>query len=107
MNDNELKRMEQESASLLDLLREVRDEDNRSFTPGECKPYGVSVKVRRAISPYWLVAASLLGFVLGVAVPRNGGKVSDTAYTLLADSSYTVGRSLASGDVNFSLLVVK
>ena len=105
MNDNELKRMEQESASLLGLLREVRDEDNCSFTRSECKPY--ATKVRRSISPYWLVAASLLGFVLGVAVPRNGEKVSDTAYSLLADSSYTVGRSLASGDVNYSLLVVK
>ena len=105
MNDNELKRMEQESAQLLDLLRETRDEDNRSFAPRECKPY--AKKVRRTISPYCLVAASLLGFVLGVAVPRSGGRVSDTAYTLLADTSYTAGRSLASGDVNFALLVVK
>lgn len=105
MNDNELKRMEQESALLLDLLHEARDEDNRSFTPRECKPY--IKKPRRTISPYWLVAASLIGFVLGIAVPRNSSKVSDTAYTLLADTSYTVGRSLASGDVNFALLVVK
>ena len=105
MNDNEQKRMEQESAQLLDLLREARDEDNRSFTPRDCKPY--AKKVRRTISPYWLVAASLLGFVLGVAMPRDSGRIQDSTYTLLADSSYTVGRSLASGDVNFALLVVK
>ena len=63
MDNNELKRMEQESTQLLDLLREARDEDNRSFAPRDCKPY--AKKVRHAISPYWLVAASLLGFVLG------------------------------------------
>lgn len=105
MNDNELKRMEQESAELFGLLRETRDEDNRSFTPRECKPY--AKKPRRTISPYWLVAASLIGFVLGIAVPRNSNKVSTPTYSLLADTSYTVGRSLASGDVNFALLVVK
>ncbi len=105
MDNNELKRMEQESTQLLDLLREARDEDNRSFAPRDCKPY--AKKVRHAISPYWLVAASLLGFVLGFAVPRSSCKVSDTTYTLLSDTSYTVGRNLASGDVNFALLVVK
>lgn len=106
MNDNELKRMEQESAELLGLLREVHDEDNAVITPRQCKPY--AQKVHRTISPYWLVAASVLGFVLGMAMPRGTNEVSEpTTYTLLADSSYTVGRSLASGDVNFSLLVVK
>ena len=53
MNDNELKKMEQESAELLDLLREVRDEDNATITPRQCKPH--VQKVRRTISPYWLV----------------------------------------------------
>jgi hypothetical protein len=44
---------------------------------------------------------------MGFAMPRNSNKVSGTTYSLLADTSYTVGRSLASGDVNFALLVVK
>ena len=106
MNDNELKKMEQESAELLDLLREVRDEDNASITPRQCKPY--AQKVRRTISPYWLVAASVLGFVLGMAMPRHSSTLSDESpYTLLADTSYTTGRSLAAGDVNFALLVVR
>ena len=105
MNDNELKKMEQESAELLDLLREVRDEDNATITPRQCKPY--VQKVRRTISPYWLVAASVLGFVLGIAVPRHSSTLPDESpYTLLADTSYTTGRSLAAGDVNFALLVV-
>jgi hypothetical protein len=42
-----------------------------------------------------------------MAMPRGANEVSEPTYTLLADSSYTVGRSLASGDVNFALLVVK
>ena len=106
MNDNELKRMEQESAELLNLLHEVRDEDNATITPRQCKPY--TQKVRRTISPYWLVAASVLGFVLGMAMPRQSSTpTEESPYTLLADSSYTTGRSLAAGDVNFALLVVK
>ena len=47
MNDNELKRMEQESAELLGLLREVHDEDNATITPRQCKPY--AQKVHRTI----------------------------------------------------------
>ena len=106
MNDNELKKMEQESAELLDLLREVRDEDNATITPRQCKPH--VQKVRRTISPYWLVAASVLGFVLGMAMPRQSATPTDESpYTLLADTSYTTGRSLAAGDVNFALLVVR
>lgn len=106
MNDNELKRMEQESAEIIGLLREVRNEDNASIRPHQCKPY--AQKVRRTISPYWLVAASILGFVLGIAVPRHSSApTDDLPYTLLVDTSYTTGRSLAAGDVNFALLVVK
>ena len=52
-----------------------------------------------------LVAASVLGFVLGIAVPREN-RYSSTEYTtLLADTSYIIGRSLAAGDINFALLV--
>lgn len=105
MDDKELKRMEQESAELLTLLRETRDEDNATITPRQCKPY--ATKVRRTISPYWLVAASLLGFVLGLTIPRNMPTAGSELTTLLADTSYTTGRSIAAGDVNFALLVTK
>ena len=103
MNDNELKRIEQESAELLALLHEVRDEDNAALRIAPCpRP---SKKKSLRISPYWLVAASVLGFVLGMAVPRNNGFATPEYTTLLADTSYTIGRSLASGDINFALLV--
>ena len=102
MNDNELKRIEQESAELLALLHEVRDEDNVSLRIASCpRPSKKSLR----ISPYWLVAASVLGFVLGIAVPRENKYSSKEYTTLLADTSYTIGRSLASGDINFALLV--
>ena len=102
MNDNELKRIEQESAELLALLHEIRDEDNAAVRIAACpRPQKKSLR----ISPYWLVAASVLGFVLGVAVPREPRYSAKEYTTLLADTSYTIGRSLAAGDVNFALLV--
>ena len=102
MNDNELKKIEQESAELLALIHEVRDEDNATIRIVPC-PRPSKRNLR--ISPYWLVAASMLGFVLGVAVPRNNGFSAKEYTTLLADTSLTIGRSLASGDINFALLV--
>ena len=103
MNDNELKRIEQESAELLALLHEVRDEDNATVRIAPCpRP---SKKKSLRISPYWLVAASVLGFMLGMAVPRDTGIAAREYTTLLADTSHTLGRSLAAGDVNFALLV--
>ena len=103
MNDNELKTMEQESAELFALLREVRDEDNASVRIAPCPCPGKKRSLR--ISPYWLVAASVLGFMLGMAVPRDTGIAAREYTTLLADTSHTLGRSLAAGDVNFALLV--
>ena len=103
MNDNELKRIEQESTELLALLREVRDEDNATLHVAPCPRPSKRRSLR--ISPYWLVAASVLGFVLGIAIPRESTFSKQEYTTLLADTSYTIGRSLASGDINFALLV--
>lgn len=102
MSDNELKRIELESFELLDLLHEVKDEDNATLRISPCPR---SSKKLFRISPYWLIVASVLGFVLGMAVPRDNGFTPKEYSTLLADTSYTIGRSLAAGDVNFALLV--
>ena len=102
MNDNELKRIEQDSAELLTLLHEVRDEDNATLRIAPCPR---TSKKNFRISPYWLVAASVLGFVLGMAVPRDNGRSTQEYTTLLADTSITIGRSLAAGDINIALLV--
>ena len=48
---------------------------------------------------------SMLGFVLGMAIPRENTFSKQEYTTLLADTSYTIGRSLAAGDINFALLV--
>lgn len=103
MNDNELKRIEQESTELFALLHEVHDEDNATLC---IPPYpSLSKKKPLRINPYWLVAASVLGFVLGMTVPRENGYSSKEYTAQLADTCYTFGRSLAAGDVNFALLI--
>lgn len=103
MNDNELKIMEQESAELFSLLREVRDEDNAGISISPCPHPNKKVYIR--VSPYWLVAASVLGFVFGMSVPRENRFSSMEYTTQITDACDTVGRSLAVGDVNFALLI--
>ena len=103
MDDNELKIIEEASAELLALLRETRDEDNATIHKAPCPRPSKRKEFR--ISPYWLVAASVLGFVLGMAVPRDTDIAAREYTTLLADTSHTLGRSLAAGDINFALLV--
>jgi hypothetical protein len=39
------------------------------------------------------------------AVPRDNGRSTQEYTTLLADTSITIGRSLAAGDINIALLV--
>ena len=109
MNDNELKRKELENADILELLHEIRNEENSSLTPRECRPY--TKRERSLVSPYWLVAASVIGFVIGIAMPKGMPDVHDDALAQerngnsavsIADNS--AGKSIASGDVNLKLL---
>ena len=103
MNDNEFEKIEQESTELFALLREVRDEDNASV---RIAPYPrLSKKKYLRINPYWLVAASVLGFVLGIAVPREDRHSSKEHTAQFAATKHSIGRSLADGDVNFALLI--
>ena len=102
MDDNELKKIEEESTELLALLRETRDEDNVAVRIAPC-PQMRQKSLR--LSPYWLVAASVLGFVLGTVMPRGDSFPAKEYTTLLADTGVAVGCSLAAGDVNFALLV--
>ena len=102
MNDNELKKIEQESKDLFTLLREVREEDNATVRIASCPRLR---KKSLHINPYWLVAASVLGFVLGITVSHENGYSSKEYTAQLADTNHTIGRSLADGDVNFALLI--
>ena len=102
MNDNEFEKIEQESMELFALLREVRDEDNATVRIASCPRLR---KKSLHINPYWLVAASVLGFVLGITVPRENVYSSKGHTTQLEETNLSVGRSLADGDVNFALLI--
>ena len=102
MNDNEFEKIEQESTELFALLREVRDEDNATVRIASCPRLR---KKSLHINPYWLVAASVLGFVLGITVSHENGYSSKEYTAQLAETNHTIGRSLADGDVNFALLI--
>ena len=102
MNDNEFEKIEQESTELFALLREVRDEDNARVRIAPCPCLR---KKSLRINPYWLVAASVLGFVLGITVSHENGYSSKEYTAQLAETNHTIGRSLADGDVNFALLI--
>ena len=102
MNDNEFEKIEQESTELFALLREVRDEDNATVRIASCPRLR---KKSLRINPYWLVAASVLGFVLGMAVPREDRHSSTEQTAQFAATKHTIGRSLADGDINFALLI--
>lgn len=102
MNCDELKKIEQESTELFALLREVRDEDNVTVS---IPPSPRLNKKSLRINPYWLVAASVLGFVLGIAIPRENRCSSQEYTTQFADTGHTTGRSLADGDVNLTLFI--
>ena len=103
MNDNEFEKIEQESTELFALLREVRDEDNANVRIAPCPRISKEKYLR--INPYWLVAASVLGFVLGMAVPREDRHSSTEQTAQFAATKHTIGRSLADGDINFALLI--
>lgn len=110
---DQLSQLEASSIDILAMLREQRDEENarmvvqeRTFVddiPSSAETAVRMPKLRRGLSPWWLVAAVAIGFVAGFAMPRSLRSASESRYTLTADSLH--GRSLAGGDVNMALLV--
>lgn len=111
---DQLSQLEASSIDILAMLREQRDEENerlvvqeRTFVddvPSSAETVVRMPKLRRGLSPWWLVAAVTVGFVVGFAMPRSTRSASSASrYTLTADSLH--GRSLAGGDVNMALLV--
>ena len=116
-NLDKLTRLEAESDDLLQLLREQTADENESLTLRECRPYAQSstaeevaevhpapfVSSRRRMSPLWMAAALLVGVVIGLSIPRS--VTSGREGTALLTDSTTHCRSLATGDVNTSLLV--
>ena len=106
MEKDQLRDLENDSKELLDLLKETRDIENSTLDlpaideiTGKRKQ---SINMRR-VSAWWVAAALAAGVIIGNLTPRasdfkNG---SDYASTYYADTC----RSLADGDINFSLLI--
>ena len=106
MTGKKLNEMENErdSQRIFSILREERDR----LEEGIQLPLPVRgqrrSKSKRFISPYWLVAASLIGFVVGIMVPR--GNNTDNPFDSFAcvDTVAYNGYSIAQNDVNTELL---
>ena len=106
MEKDQLKDLENDSKELLDLLKETRDIENGALDLPPVEPITESRKrsyTLRRVSAWWVAAALAAGVIIGNLTPRasdlkNG---SDYASTYYADTC----RSLADGDINFSLLI--
>lgn len=106
MTGNKLTEMENErdAQRIFSLLREERDRLEEGIQP----PLPVCglrrSKSKRLISPYWLVAASLIGFIVGIMIPR--GDYADVPFdcSASADTVAYDGYSIAQNDVNTELL---
>ena len=106
MEKDQLKDLENDSKELLDLLKETRDIENSALelpALDEITGKRKHTYTMRRISTWWVAAALAAGIIIGNLAPRaselkNG---SDYASTYYADTC----RSLADGDVNFSLLI--
>lgn len=106
MTGNKLTEMENErdAQRIFSLLREERDRLEEGIRP----PLPVCglrrSKSKRLFSPYWLVAASLIGFIVGIMIPT--GDYTDAPFdcSASADTVAYDGYSIAQNDVNTELL---
>ena len=106
MEKDQLKDLENDSKELLDLLKETRDIENSSLelpALDEITGKRKQTFTLRRVSTWWVAAALAAGVIIGNLSPRvtDIKDVSDYASTYYADTC----RSLADGDVNFSLLI--
>ena len=105
MEKDQLKDLENESKELLSLLKETRDIENNALDLPPVEAITTRRKKRytmRRVSAWWVAAALFAGVLIGnltKQTPNTGN--TDNIAALYADTC----RSLADGDVNFSLLV--
>lgn len=106
MTDDKLRELEREQdiQQFISLLKEERDSIETSISPLPCRPYIQNKRRRRLISPYWLVAASIAGFVAGFFTPNNmyDNKVDNDFASI--DTVASNGYSIAQMDIDASLL---
>ena len=106
MEKDQLKDLENDSKELLNLLKESRDIENSALelpALDEITAKRKQTYTLRRVSAWWVAAALAAGVIIGNLSPRATDikDVSDYASTYYADTC----RSLADGDVNFSLLI--
>ena len=106
MEKDQLKDLENDSKELLNLLKESRDIENRALELPAIDEITGKRKHRislRRVSTWWVAAALAAGVIIGNLSPRATDikDVSNYASTYYADTC----RSLADGDINFSLLI--
>ena len=106
MEKDQLKDLENDSQELLNLLKESRDIENSALdlpAIDEITAKRKQTYTLRRVSAWWVAAALAAGIIIGNLSPRATDikDASDYASTYYADTC----RSLADGDVNFSLLI--
>ena len=106
MTEKKLTEMENErdAQRIFSLLREERDRLEEGIRP----PLPVCglrrSKSWRLVSSYWLVAASLIGFIVGIIVPRGNNTDNSFDSLVCVDTVAYNGCSIAQNDVNAELL---
>lgn len=95
---------EKDSQRIFSLLRNERDRLEKRIEPPQPVHKLRRTRNRRLISPYWLVAASLIGFVVGIMVPTNKYTDRPFDYCATVDTIVHNGHSIAQNDVNTELL---
>ncbi len=105
MEKDQLKDLENESKELLDLLRESRDIENSALDLPPVEAITTRRKKHRTMRRVsaWSIAAALAAVVVIGGLTKHTPHTGNTTNyaSLYADTC----RSLADGDVNFSLLV--
>jgi hypothetical protein len=105
MEKDQLKDLENESKELLSLLKETRDIENNALDLPPVEAITTRRKKRytmRRVSAWWVAAALFVGVFIGNLTKQTpNAPTTDNIASLYADTC----RSLADGDVNFSLLV--
>lgn len=106
MTENRLTHIEEQECSkrIIATLREERDQHERSLEMPPCRPYAVKRKKRYSVSPYWIVAASLAGFIAGFLTPNNIHRKEVTHIFTYMDTVASCGYSIAQMDIDTALL---
>lgn len=96
---------QKETQQIIELLRKERDTFEESIDMPKYRPYPKQRRNIFLISPYWLVAASFAGFILGLFTPDRiySREVNHSIATV--DTISRNGCSIAQMDIDTTLLI--